>query len=90
MERDVQHERLRMVEADIVRYREDGRSHQARYIGERLQELNEVESRISGFQQEHVKASQRATLQHITAPVTGVVQELAIHTVGGVVTPAQG
>src|SRR6478609_2790662 len=29
------------------------------------------------------------TLQLLTAPVDGVVQQLAIHTVGGVVTPAQ-
>lgn len=31
----------------------------------------------------------RADQQHLTAPIGGVVQQLAVHTVGGVVTPAQ-
>ena len=34
-------------------------------------------------------ASSRTRLQQLTAPVDGVVQQLAVHTVGGVVTPAQ-
>ena len=36
-----------------------------------------------------IKAERRTKLQHLTAPVDGVVQQLAVHTVGGVVTPAQ-
>ena len=32
---------------------------------------------------------QRAKFQTLTAPVDGVVQQLAVHTIGGVVTPAQ-
>ena len=28
-------------------------------------------------------------MQILTAPVDGVVQQLAVHTIGGVVTPAQ-
>ena len=35
------------------------------------------------------KAEQRTKLQQLTAPVSGMVQQLAVHTVGGVVTPAQ-
>jgi hemolysin D len=35
------------------------------------------------------RASQRHALMQLQAPVDGVVQQLAIHTVGGVVTPAQ-
>src|SRR6476661_322013 len=38
---------------------------------------------------ELAKAEQKTRLQLLTAPVDGVVQQLAIHTVGGVVTPAQ-
>lgn len=36
-----------------------------------------------------VKASQRERLTTLTAPVDGTVQQLAVHTTGGVVTPAQ-
>jgi hemolysin D len=38
---------------------------------------------------EGAKASQRERLTTLTAPVDGTVQQLAIHTTGGVVTPAQ-
>lgn len=40
-------------------------------------------------QAEGTKASQRERLTTLTAPVNGTVQQLAIHTTGGVVTPAQ-
>jgi hemolysin D len=36
-----------------------------------------------------VRAEQKTRLQSLAAPVDGVVQQLAIHTIGGVVTPAQ-
>jgi hemolysin D len=36
-----------------------------------------------------VKAENRSRLMRLTAPVAGSVQQLAVHTVGGVVTPAQ-
>lgn len=35
------------------------------------------------------KAEKRERLQHLRSPVDGVVQQLQIHTIGGVVTPAQ-
>ena len=41
------------------------------------------------LEEEVVKAAQRAQVQHLTAPVDRVVQQLAVHTLGGVVTPAQ-
>src|SRR6185295_3768087 len=41
------------------------------------------------LEQELIKAEQRTKLQLIVSPVDGVVQQLAIHTTGGVVTPAQ-
>lgn len=39
--------------------------------------------------QDVTKAGQKANLQRLTTPIDGVVQQLAVHTVGGVVTPAQ-
>jgi hemolysin D len=39
--------------------------------------------------EEGTKATQREKLTTLTAPVAGTVQQLAIHTTGGVVTPAQ-
>jgi hemolysin D len=52
-------------------------------------ELTEAKRKAAGLREDVVRASQRTGLQSLTAPVDGVVQQLAVHTVGGVVTPAQ-
>jgi hemolysin D len=54
-----------------------------------LDDLNEAEQKIAAFAQELVKTETRGRLMTLTAPVDGTVQQLAVHTVGGVVTPAQ-
>src|SRR5690606_35603498 len=41
------------------------------------------------MQAELIKADQRERLTQLTAPVDGVIQQLAIYSVGGVVTSAQ-
>lgn len=52
-------------------------------------DLTEAERKAAGFAADLSKAEQRTKLQLLTAPVSGMVQQLAVHTVGGVVTPAQ-
>ena len=54
-----------------------------------LDELAKAEQKAAGLAQDLIKAGQRTKLQVLTAPIDGVVQQLAIHTIGGVVTPAQ-
>jgi hemolysin D len=54
-----------------------------------MAELTSSETKSASLAQEVVKAGQRQGLQKLTAPIDGVVQQLAIHTVGGVVTAAQ-
>jgi len=58
-----------------------------------LSKLNERHAKADlqarQLQNEGAKASQREKLTTLTAPVDGTVQQLAIHTTGGVVTPAQ-
>ena len=46
-------------------------------------------SKLQQLTQEGTKASQRERQTQLTAPVAGVIQQLAIHSVGGVVTSAQ-
>ncbi len=38
---------------------------------------------------QHGKAAERVSLLTLKAPIAGTVQQLAVHTIGGVVTPAQ-
>jgi hemolysin D len=52
-------------------------------------ELSTIETKAASLVQEVTKAGQKAELQRLTSPIDGVVQQLAVHTVGGVVTPAQ-
>jgi hemolysin D len=54
-----------------------------------LSELVEAEQQTNSLEQELIKAKEKARHQKLIAPVSGKVQELAIHTIGGVVTPAQ-
>lgn len=52
-------------------------------------ELANAEAKAKSLSKEVVKATSRTGSQRLTAPIDGVVQQLAIHTIGGVVTPAQ-
>ncbi|WP_416468016.1 HlyD family type I secretion periplasmic adaptor subunit [Pseudomonas sp. LFS044] len=51
--------------------------------------FGDAERRIATLAQELNKAEQRHRLKALISPVDGTVQQLAIHTQGGVVTPAQ-
>jgi hemolysin D len=51
--------------------------------------LSAAEKRLAVFGQDVIKTKQREKLMQLAAPVSGTVQQLAVHTVGGVVTPAQ-
>ena len=50
---------------------------------------HDADQKVTANAQELIKAQQRHKLMKLIAPVEGSVQQLAIHTVGGVVTPAQ-
>jgi hemolysin D len=52
-------------------------------------DLVKADAKAAGLTQDVIKAARKTGLQHLTAPVDGTVQQLAVHTVGGVVTPAQ-
>lgn len=54
-----------------------------------LDRLHDSEQKLAGYRQAIIKARQRSQLLKLTAPVDGIVQQLAVHTIGGVVTPAQ-
>jgi hemolysin D len=85
----VQKNRLTEAEAALAAIGEQRRQAEAEYRRSRLGELAQAEEKADNLAQELVKAEQRTRLQTLTAPVDGVVQQLAIHTVGGVVTPAE-
>ena len=54
-----------------------------------FKELAEAEHELTSVYQEIVKAKEKISHKTLVAPVSGVVQELGINTIGGVVTRAQ-
>ncbi len=85
----VQKSHLHEAEAAVAAIHETRGQAVAEYSHSLSDELAKAEQKASGLAQDLIKAEQRTRLQQLAAPVDGVVQQLAIHTVGGVVTPAQ-
>lgn len=90
-EQDLATQKARLAEAKAA-LAENANNRQA-YQAETQRNLNDrhAEASVKRQQllQERSKAEQRNRLTQLTAPVSGTVQQVAIHTEGGVVTPAQ-
>ena len=54
-----------------------------------LSDLEKAREKENELSQDLIKAQQKSTETEIRSPIDGVVEELAVHTVGGVVTPAE-
>jgi hemolysin D len=61
----------------------------AEYRRKQYSDLVDAERKAKGFEEDLKKAEEKTSLQVLSSPVDGTVQQLAVHTVGGVVTPAQ-
>ena len=85
----VQQSHLHEAEAAAAAIGETREQAVAEYSHSLSDELAKAEQKANGLAQDLIKAEQRTKLQQLVAPVDGVVQQLAVHTVGGVVTPAQ-
>lgn len=91
IEQDLLTERARLAEA-MAAQRESVDARTA-YLAETRRELGERQAQAAlkrqQLTQERSKAEQRQRLTQLVAPVAGTVQQVAVHTEGGVVTPAQ-
>ena len=85
----VQQSRRREAETAMASLTQAKSKVEAEYRRALYDDLAKVEQRAAGLAQDVIKAVQKAKQQTLTAPVDGVVQQLAVHTIGGVVTPAQ-
>ena len=85
----IQHSRLEELDAARLAARHRRTSAIAQVRREMLDLHAEAGRRETALEQELDKAEQRHRLKTLTSPVDGTVQQLAIHTQGGVVTPAQ-
>jgi hemolysin D len=62
---------------------------ESEYAHKVLGDLADVQLKAAQLTQDVVKANQKLAEQRLRAPVDGTVQQIAVHTIGGVVTPAQ-
>jgi hemolysin D len=62
---------------------------QGQYAGVILNDLEQADQKIGESAQDLVKADQAVNLTTLRAPISGTVQQLVVHTIGGIVTPAQ-
>ncbi|HET6720910.1 MAG TPA: HlyD family type I secretion periplasmic adaptor subunit, partial [Rhodocyclaceae bacterium] len=81
--------RLKELDAAIAEGRSQLNALRAETRRIALDSLSDAEQKSVSFGQEQIKADSRGRQMTLTAPVSGTVQQLAVHTVGGVVTPAQ-
>jgi hemolysin D len=88
-ERTVQQRKI--VEIEAARQALEQQLDQTRsgYEHQVLNDLSDAEKKVAEFGEDLIKAEQKVDQQVLRSPIDGTVQQLAIHTVGGVVTPAQ-
>jgi hemolysin D len=91
LERDLETQRARRAESlaavqESVQARAALRAETERALNDRQAKAT---LELAQLRQEEAKTVQRKQLTQLVAPVAGTVQQLAIHTEGGVVTPAQ-
>lgn len=85
--------RLQAEQITAVAAHQEAVKEQSSYLAEVKKNLSsrnaEAMQHIDRLEQERIKIEQRLGILLLRAPVDGLVQQLAMHTNGGVVTPAQ-
>lgn len=85
----VQQARIAEIQASREEVAQRLNAARSQFQRQTTQRLAETEQKVAALEQETIKADRRNEWQQIRAPIAGQVQQLAIHTVGGVVQPAQ-
>lgn len=85
----VQKSHFAEADAAVGGIEETLRRTEAEYQRGLFDELAKAEQKAAGLRQDIVKAEQRTSLLRLAAQEDGIVQQLAVHSIGGVVTPAQ-
>jgi hemolysin D len=75
--------------AGIAEQRADLEATASKFRREQLDELEKATQQDTQSHDDEAKAQTREALLSLTAPVAGTVQQLSVHTLGGVVTTAQ-
>lgn len=77
------------LQAEVNAARKEREGQDSKFRSQALGELGEVEAQISQLQESLTSIGDRVARTEIRSPVDGIVNNIAINTVGGVVEPAQ-
>jgi hemolysin D len=91
MKGDLAVARLSLDEAaQAIRTQEDKRRELvAGFSAQAYEDISKALQHVGAIEKDLAKAEDRQRLKTLRAPVSGIVQQLAVHTVGGVVNPAE-
>ena len=84
MDQEIQKEQAKLAEA-----RDNQATTDSAYRQETMTQLVEAKRQLNTYQEELTKANETNVQSEITAPVSGRVNQLSVHTVGGVVSEGQ-
>lgn len=85
----LQRANVEQISASIESAKQNLYAYQSEMRRNTLQEINQLTRQRDSLQQELHKANRLTSLRVLTSPVGGVVEELVVATIGGIVTPAQ-
>lgn len=88
-EMDVQRRRLAETDTLVNHQHEQRAAAIAEFTRRTREQLTQAEQQLAQLGQDTIKLESRSDLLQLRAPVDGTVQQLAVHTEGGVVTEAQ-
>jgi hemolysin D len=88
-ELEVQKARLEEASGGVASLEKQKEQAEAEYKQKNLEDLTDAEQKAATLQEQLIQATQKYKLQTLASPIDGTVQQLMIHTQGGVVTPAQ-
>ena len=84
-----QRDRLQELFAAVAVAQRELQAHVTATRQEAADQLRQATESMTQYRQDVASAEQRIAQLHLTSPVDGTVQQLAVHTVGGVVTTGQ-
>ena len=86
---NAQAERRKSLEAELQVAKTERASQRDTFHSNALKELSEVEADLAGLKQEMQSIGDRVSRTELRSPVDGIVNSIAVKTIGGVIEPAQ-
>ena len=80
---------VEQISASIISAEQNLKAYRSEMRRNTLQEINQLTRQRESINQGLTKANRLTQLRVLTSPVDGIVEELVIATIGGIVTPAQ-